>query len=168
MMNRISRGTGVTATLTLAAGLAISGIAQAQPTYKNYCQSAGPAVAMEPIGDRAGHAISAGSYSCRTEGGPMDGAVVIGSNYFEWDGPSAIARGSIGISRKAGSSLIYAITEQKNTLIMVDGKVTGVSGSGRGTYTLGTGAAAALTGKGFTFVFKNTGFNQFVTEATHD
>jgi hypothetical protein len=53
---------------------------------------------MEPIGDRTGHAIS------------------------------------------AGSSLIFSISEQKNTLIMVDGKVTG----------------------------KNSGFNQFVTEGTHD
>jgi hypothetical protein len=164
MMNRISGG--ITA-LTLVAGLSFSAGAQAQPTFKNYCQSVGTAP-QEPIGDRAGHAISASSMSCRIEGGPMDGSVMTGLLFWEWDGPNAIGRGAIGIYRKAGSSLIFSNSEAKNTLIMVDGKVTGFSSTGRGTYTLGTGSAAALTGKGYSFVTKSTGLNQFVVETTND
>ncbi len=91
-----------------------------------------------------------------------------GYGFFEWDGPNAVGRGAIGIFRKAGSSLIYSNSEMKNTLIMVDGKVTGFSSSGRGTYSLGTGAAAALTGKGYTYVSKSIGFNQFLIETTND
>ena len=91
-----------------------------------------------------------------------------GSLFFEWEGTKAIQRGAIGIYRKPGASLIYSNSEGKNELIMVDGKVTGASGSGRGTYTLGTGSASGLTGKGYTFVSKTTGNNQFVIETTND
>ncbi len=91
-----------------------------------------------------------------------------GSAYYQWDGTSAIQRGAIGIYRKAGSSLIWSNSEGKLSLIMVDGKVTGSSGSGQGTYTLATGAASALAGRGYSYVTKNTGFNQFVIETTND
>jgi hypothetical protein len=159
-------------TICIAAALALStsfsnAFAQGQPTYRNFCHTAGTAP-QEPIGDRAGHAISALTMICRVEGGPMDGAVMTGSLLWEWDGPSAMGRGGIGIYRKAGASLIWSNSEAKNTLIMVDGKVTGFSSTGRGTYTLGTGSAAALTGKGYTFVTKSTGFSQYVIETTNE
>jgi hypothetical protein len=158
--------------ICMAAALTLSSLfsnafAQGQPTYRNFCQTAGTAP-QEPIGDRAGHAISASTMTCRVEGGPMDGAVMTGSLFWEWDGPNASGRGAIGIYRKAGASLIWSNSEAKNSQIMVDGKVTGFSSTGRGTYTLGTGSAAALTGKGYTFVTKSTGFNQFVIETTND
>jgi hypothetical protein len=163
----MSRYTIRIATVFAFSTVLFSALAQAQSTYKEYCQTVGTAP-QEPIGDRAGHAISALTFTCRVEGGAMDGGVLTGSIFFEWDGPNAVGRGNIGIVRKPGSSLIYSSSEQKLTLIMVDGKVTGFSSTGRGTYTLGTGAAAALTGKGYTYVSKGTGFNQYVIESTPD
>jgi hypothetical protein len=38
----------------------------------------------EPAGDREGHMISVDHYSCRMEGGPMDGAVVTGGDITDW------------------------------------------------------------------------------------
>jgi hypothetical protein len=153
--------------IAIALSTAVSGaLAQTQTIFKSYCHVFG--AAMEPIGDRPGHAIQAPTMTCRTEGGPMDGSILSGSFHFEWDGPNAIMHGSIGIMRKLDATAIYSNTGGKTSLIMVDGKVTGATGSGRGTYLLATGSASALNGKGFTYVTKTIGFNQFVIETTLD
>ena len=56
---------------------AASALAQAPIAGKAYCVSVGMSP-MEPIGDCAGHALQVATYSCRTEGGPMDGGVLSG------------------------------------------------------------------------------------------
>ena len=51
---------------------------------------------------------------------------------------------------------------------LTDGKPSGMTGSGRGRYTLATGSAAALAGKTYSYTFSMTGPNQFVVEVKHD
>jgi hypothetical protein len=89
-----------------------------------------------------------------------------GTYYTEWDGTKAILHGHISIMRKPGATAIYSTTEANISLIMVDGKATGATGSGRGTYLLTTGTASALTGKSYTYVSKPLGFNQVMLETT--
>ena len=56
--------------------------AQTPPPYRLNCQAVGIGP-PENLGDRPGHAVSVGQYTCRVEGGLMDGAVATGSNIYE-------------------------------------------------------------------------------------
>jgi hypothetical protein len=153
--------------MAIAFSTAVSGaLAQAKISFKSYCHVFG--TAMEPIGDRAGHAIAAPTITCRTEGGPLDGSILSGTYYAEWDGTKAILHANVGIMRKPGATAIYSSTEANASLIIVDGKVTGLTASGRGTYLMATGSASALAGKGYTYVSKSLGFGQFLLETTLD
>lgn len=132
-------------------------------TWKLQCQSVGNS-APEPLGDREGHTISVLEYNCRTEGGPLDGAVLTGMSASEWDKGSANILSAQGIYRKPGGTAVFQHTEGKNTLIMADGKVTGWSGTGRGTYKLATGSAASLAGKGYSYSARSTGVGLFTVD----
>ena len=52
---------------------------------------------------------------------------------------------------------MYTETSATLELTMADGKVTGWTASGRGTYPVATGSAAFLVGKSFTLTAKPTG-----------
>src|SRR5947209_4494736 len=73
------------------------------------CQDigAGPA---EPLGDRDGHSISVGQYSCRIDSGPMSGGVVTGTGIWEWDGNKAVLLSNSGVMRKPGATVVYKDT----------------------------------------------------------
>lgn len=58
--------------------------AQSGPSHRLACQSIGNGAA-EPLGDREGHALSAGNFTCRTEGRPLD--VKAYSDTFAATGP---------------------------------------------------------------------------------
>ena len=47
---------------------------------------------------------------------------------------------------------------------MTDGKVTGFTGSGKGTAVVATGSAASMAGKSDTWTAKSTGMGQFSVE----
>jgi hypothetical protein len=136
-------------------------------TYKGYCQMFGVS-AQEPLGDRDGHAISVSNYTCRIEGGPLDGGVLTGSTINEWDKGSAVGIAGQGVVRKAGSMSVFQLGSFKLSLTMADGKVTGFVGSGQGAYKFTSGAGAVLAGKTFTYDTHSTGSGQFVFEAKVD
>ena len=60
------------------------GVVAQEVSFKLVCQEVGGAGNPEPAGDREGHMISVDHYSCRMEGGPMDGAVVTGGDITDW------------------------------------------------------------------------------------
>jgi hypothetical protein len=120
--------------------------------------------APEPLGDREGHAISVEQDSCRISSGPLAGAVISGTEYWEWDKTSAVLLSGGGIERKPGATSAFQLTDGKLDLIMSDGKVTGVVGSGHGRWTLATGDAASMAGKSYSWSSKLTGPNQFEVE----
>lgn len=94
--------------------------------------------------------------------------MLTGVQVWEFDKTNAANVGGTGITRKPGATLVYQSTEGKLALTMADGKPTGSTGSGRGVYKLGTGAAAALNGKTYSYTFATTGPFQFVVDVKVD
>lgn len=143
--------------------LGASSFAQTPLTYKCLCQNVGIAP-QEPLGDREGHAVSVGNYSCRVEGGPFDGAVMTGTTVYEWDKTIAVGLSGNGIGRKPGVTWVYQLGDFKHVLTMAEGKVTASVGTGQGTYKMATGSAASLSGKTFSYVTRASGPGQFVID----
>ena len=141
--------------------------AQSGATAKLYCHSVG-ASPPEALGDREGHAITVGEITCRVEGGATDGGVLTGTTIYEWDKGSATMLSGIGVTRKPGATTAYQHTEGKQSLVMTDGKVTGATGSGRGRYTMATGAAAVNNGKTYSYTFRTTAPGQFIVDVKND
>jgi hypothetical protein len=142
-------------------------LAQAGATAKLYCHAVG-ASPPEALGDREGHAIAVGQITCRVEGGVTDGGVLTGMTIYEWDKGSATMLSGSGVTRKPGATTAYQHTEGKQSLILTDGKVTGAAGSGRGRYTMATGAAAVNDGKTYSYTFRTNGPGQFIVEVKND
>jgi hypothetical protein len=129
------------------------------------CQGVGTG-APEPLGDREGHSITVGQYSCRVDSGPMSGGLVTGTAVWEWDGPNAVQLSNSAVGRKPGATIVWVGKSGKLALTMTDGKVTGFTASGQGADVVATGSAASLVGKTSTWTSKSTGPDQFTTEET--
>jgi len=138
------------------AAFAPSAVAQENTTVVWACQFVGIGP-PEPLGDREGHSISVGQYSCRAESGPLAGGVSTGTGIWEWDGPKATLISDSGVVRKPGATSAWKTTEGKLTATMTDGKMTGWTGSGRGTNPLATGDLASMAGKSYTWTTKSVG-----------
>jgi hypothetical protein len=147
--------------------LATSAVSQSAPTSRLHCHSVGYSPA-EPLGDREGHSISIGEVACRVEGGPGDGGTLTGTTIYEWDKTNATLLSGTGITRKPGATSAYQHIEGKASLVVIDGKVSGIAGSGRGRYTMATGAASSLAGKTYTYTFKSVGPGQILVEVRQD
>lgn len=159
--------TGSVAASVIVAALSLSSAAQSQTLEKSVCTFIG-VNPQEQLNDREGHAISISQFSCRAEGGVLDGSVMTGSQIYEWNGVNAVGHAGYGVYRKPGATVVYVNDEMKNMLVLKDGKVTGFAASGRGHYPLATGTAASLTGKTYTYTAKPTGPGQFLIEAKVD
>lgn len=147
----------------MAAGAA----AQSGAVDKLHCQIVGSA-APEPLGDRDGHALSVNHISCRVEGGVMDGGVLTGTTIYEWDKGQATVLSGVGVTRKPGAVTVYQHTEGKVSMVMTDGKPSGITGAGRGRMAMASGSAAPMAGRSYSFTFRTTAPNQFVAEVKHD
>jgi len=97
-----------------------------------------------------------------------DGGVLTGTTIYEWDKGVATQLSGIGVTRKPGATTTYQHTEGKRSLVMTDGKVTGATGSGRGRYTLATGATVANNGKTYSYTFRTTAPGQFIVDVKND
>lgn len=149
------------------ATMAFSAMAQAPLLQKAYCVHVGMNP-MEPVGDRQGHALQVLNYSCRTEGGPMDGGVMTGTNITEWDAGKGVVLSGAGVGRKAGALASFQVIDGLTVLTMADGKVTGMTSSGRGVMKHASGAASSLNGKTYSYVVRVLTPSQFVIETTYD
>jgi hypothetical protein len=141
--------------------------AQTPLTYRYLCQSIGTGP-QEPLGDRDGHNISIYSYSCRVEGGPLDGGLVTGNALYEWNKTTAVGLTANGVVRKPGATAVFQLGDFKNALTVVDGKVTGFLATGQGTYKLATGTAAPLAGKTYSYTSRPNGWGQFAVDIKVD
>jgi hypothetical protein len=148
------------------AGFASGAVAQ-EVTYTMTCQDVG-AGTPEALGDREGHTLAIYSGSCRTDSGPLSGAITTGTDIFEWNGPNAVLVTGNGVARKPGATLVYQNTGGKLSLTMTDGKVTGWTASGKGTNLVATGTAASLAGKSYTWTAKPTGPGLSMFEVTQE
>ena len=161
-MNTRTLATTAAATALLAL-LPLAASAQAL-SWKLSCQNVGSSP-PEPMGDREGHNLSTGGYSCRTEGGPMDGAIVTGHSVWEWDKGSAVRAAGYGVYRKPGAMVVYQHVDGQFNLVTGDGgKVTGWTATGSGPYTSTAGAGSVLKGKKFSFSARSTAPGQFTVD----
>ena len=89
--------------LSFAASFAMcaSAFGQAGLSYKASCQEVGNS-AEEPLGDRDGHSIDVFQFTCRIEGGPLDGGVMTGMTISEIEKTTSIGLSGAGVIRKAG------------------------------------------------------------------
>ena len=141
-------------------------VAVAQETaFKMTCRAVGEA-AFEPLGDPEGHWLSVEDESCGVELGLLSGAVETGRVVWEeaHDKTNAVLVEGGGVIRKVGFTTVYRLTEGKRALVISDGKVVGVTATGRGAYAAAVGSAASLAGKSFTFSAKTTGPGQWEIE----
>jgi hypothetical protein len=143
--------------------LGANSFAQTPITYKCLCQSVGTSP-QEPLGDREGHAVSVGNFTCRVEGGPFDGGVITGTTIYEWDKTNAAGLSGNDVGRKAGATWVYQLGEFKHVLTIADGKVTSSVGIGQGVNKMATGSAASLAGKTFSCTTRPNGSGQFVID----
>ncbi len=162
-MRHLSNVCGIATAAIALATVVPSAVAQ-EITSTYTCQEVGTAP-PESLGDREGHAISVSPASCRVDSGPFAGGLLTGTTIWEWDKTNGVLVSSNGVIRKPGSTVVYQGIEGKIALTVVDGKVTGVTGSGRNTIRLATGAAASLAGKSSTWTAKSTGPGQFTMES---
>lgn len=162
-MNEKSRFIRAAAPVLIALSIASGGALAQGASWKLQCHSVGGS-SPEPLGDREGHSVQTSQYSCRTEDGPLDGAVLTGVNVWEYDKATAKGVSGHGVYRMPGTRAVYQHDEQKLTLVMTDGKVSGFTATGRGTYKLATGSAAALAGKPYTYSARGTGPGQFAVD----
>jgi hypothetical protein len=144
-----------------------SAVAQSGLSYRLSCQSIGTSP-PEPLGDREGHAVAVGQYTCRTEGGPLDGGVLTGNQIWEYDKTNAVGLAGNSVTRKPGAYAAAQVTESKLALTVADGRVTGFTGSGRAVYVMAIGSAAPLKGKTFSYTFQTTGPFQFAVDVKVD
>jgi|OpeIllAssembly_1097287.scaffolds.fasta_scaffold169590_1 hypothetical protein len=165
-MKPIAQLVGVAGTVLLGLFGATS-FGQTPLTYRYLCQSIGTGP-QEPLGDRDGHNISVYSYSCRVEGGPLDGGVVTGNAIYEWNQTIAAGLTGNGVVRKPGAVAVFELSDFKNALTVVDGKVTGFSAAGHGTYKLATGTAVSLAGRTYTYTGRPNGPGQFAVDIKVD
>jgi hypothetical protein len=107
----------------------------------------------DPIGD--GHALDTISYSCRIEGGPLNGGMVNGTEIAEWTGGKYARIAAMGVVRKPGAIAIYSGGSASSTPTMENGKVTGWVGVGKDDYVFGSGDWAFLAGKSSSFTCRN-------------
>lgn len=166
-MQKFLRFSGFAAATLVFAAFAPSAIAQEKTTAWT-CQGVGSG-AFEALGDREGHSLDIGQYSCRAESGPQAGSVGTGTAMWEWDGPKAILISNSGVARKPGATSAWNFTEGEQALTMTDGKVTGCTGSGRGKNVVATGDWASMAGTSFTCKWKCVGpSSQFSAECTNE
>lgn len=145
----------------------VPAIAQASAGSRGLCNAVG-STHMEPLRDREGHNLSVQTFVCRVEGGPLDGAVLTGTNTYEWDKGVAVGLSGSMIARSGAGTYVAVFRDFGVTLTMADGRVTGWLAKTTGTYRLATGAATALNGKTFSTVAKPTGSGQFLLEITDE
>lgn len=146
--------------------------ATAQPVAQNstpgdswLCTYAG-ASALEPLGDRQGHAIREVHYVCTGQSGPMQGGTMTATGIYEWSGNEGKLLAANGVMRKPGSVVVFDTTEGSGSLVLVDGRPIGARTTGKGVYRLATGAAADLNGKTFTYSTRPAPNGQFVIEGS--
>jgi hypothetical protein len=164
-MRNLLKASGIVTALAFAAFA--PGVVAQEISFKLNCQDFG-AFAPEPVGDREGHFFSDDRYSCRMEGGPMDGALVSGGDVTEWDKANGVEILGDGAVRKPGGFGVFQDTEGKTVVTIADGKVTGFTGAGKVHWIVATGSAAPLAGKTFNYTLKSTGAGQWEANATSE
>jgi hypothetical protein len=124
------------------------------------CMNSAPAVA-EPVGDRLGHAVQLVTATCTGSG--MDDVTTIQAVWEQDLARSQLLSGD-GVVRQRGSLLAYHLSEGVQYPVIKEGRPAGWTATGRGIYTLATGAGAALLNRTFSWIARSTGPQRWLME----
>jgi hypothetical protein len=110
------------------------------------------------------HDPEVSDFTCRITGGLLDGFVATGTNIMEPQEGGSRLVGSIIVAQKAGSIVVYEVSEATRRLKTIKGGVLGWESTSVGTYKLATGSAAPLAGKSFSAVARSGGPGVFTID----
>jgi hypothetical protein len=145
-------GMRITAVVGLLAALSAPLPAAAQMKFHYDCRVTGRSH-LDRIATR--HEPEVSDFTCAIKGGLLDGFVATGTNIMDFREGAGRLVGSIIVAQKAGSIVVYEISEgSRHVRTMKDG-VPRWEGNAFGMYKLATGAAAPLAGKSFNAVARS-------------
>jgi hypothetical protein len=144
-----------------------SGFARAETIGRLECNIVG-ALSQEPIGDRDGHRLVSGQYSCFGVEGLLKGALYTSATTSEWDGSQGTYFTGGGTFRVPGGLAVTQLNQGQGSAVMKDGTPVGTEVSGTGQVKFASGALAELAGKALRFEAKPAGFNRFSLEFATD
>ncbi|HVL55984.1 MAG TPA: hypothetical protein VM491_05740, partial [Burkholderiaceae bacterium] len=125
----------VTALFAVGMALPYAGNAQ-EMTDRATCHLAGPP-AMEPVGQDA--MMQAVTYTCRVEGGPLEGAVMTGNAIYRYKQGTGEWLANHGVIRRHDGLMVYRGQEGNVKLQMKEGQITGWTGTGKNTVPAAAG-----------------------------
>jgi hypothetical protein len=149
------------AVFVLALGAAANPAHAQGTSIRTLCTDPGPHL-NEPMPGREEQSILEGSGTCVIQGGPMDGAVETQHKLWHFDKAGGSLVSLHAVARKPGSMAVYVNDAGTLDFRTTEGKVTGWTASGKGRYVLGTGAAAAFSGKSVSWTAVPTGPRTYI------
>lgn len=148
--------------LSVLVALAASLPAAAQMKHHYDCHVTGKSD-VDHLG-REGQSAELTHFMCDIKGGLLDGFVATGTNILEPQQGGARLVGSIVVAQKAGSTVVYEVSEGTRRFKTSKGRVVGWESTGKGSFRTATGSAAALAGKSFRSVVRSGGPGAFTIE----
>lgn len=113
---------------------------------------------------REGQTAELTHFMCDITGGLLNGFVATGTNILEPRQGGARLVGSMVVAQKAGSTVVYEVSEGTRRFKKSKGRVVGWESTGKGTFKTATGTAAALAGRSFSSVVKSGDPGRFTIE----
>lgn len=157
---------GRTVLFGLSVAVSSTVFSQDKITIKSVCTTTG-SNPVEIVSE--GRGIQVSNFTCKVEGGPLDGGELTGMQIYDFQGANGVVLMGGGVVRKAGGAIVYQTTEGKIAVTMTDGKPTGFTASGKGVYKAGYGPdASPYAGKTYTYTVRATGPGQSVIESKND
>jgi hypothetical protein len=136
--------------------------ASAEMKHHYDCRVTGTS-AVDHLG-RDGQTAELTHFTCHITGGLLNGFVATGTNVLEPQKGGARLVGSIVVAQKAGSTVVYEVSEGTRRFKKNKGRVVGWESTGKGTFKTATGAAAALAGRSFSSFVRSGGPGAFSIE----
>jgi hypothetical protein len=142
-------------------------VGSAETTYRSNCHVTDN-IPLEGFG-RDGKAARLSRFSCRIKGGPLDGAIVTGTNIWDMsDQAGGTLLGSIAIAQRKGASVMYEVRDVVRRVKTRDGRIVGWDATSQGVYTAASGSAAPLAGKTFRSVTRFSNPRTYTISSTID
>ena len=156
-MDYLAKVCGIATAAIALTAVAPSAAGQCNMDSHSFASTLGRPLCLSPLDNREGHAIRiARSVARRTLLGHQRRHLYelphLRNGQSEW-------RSALGRRRppQARRTVVFQLGEGKLAPIITDGKVTGVTGTGRGSYVMAVGTSSSLAGKSFTYSSKPDG-----------
>lgn len=123
--------------------------------------------AVEPLSDRLGHGVQLVSATCTDPAGAREAVTTIQAVWEQDFTGSRLLTGD-ALVRTRGAVMAYHLSEGAQYPVMKDGRPAGWTATGRGIYTLASGAAASLLNRTFCWIARSTGPQRWLLELRLD